>query len=181
MRMPDLLPVVETRRLILRAFQPGDAGDLAANMTPAVTRWLSSWPSPMSEAMALAPIERSQAATRRGGHAFYALARKSDDRVIGGFGGGIGAQGSTRAELSYHLAEDCHRQGYMREATDAAMPVLWRLLPVEAMEAGAQVDNAASFAVMRALGMTPIDQRLVYSPIRDRHEPTQFYELRRAG
>ena len=179
--MSDLLPVIETQRLVLRAFRPTDAADLAANMTPGVTRWLASWPSPMTEAMALSRIERSRAATRAGGYAFYALARKADGRVIGGFGGGIGVEGSTRAELSYHLAEDCHRRGYMREATEAAMPVLWRLLPVEVMEAGAQIDNAPSFAVMRALGMTPTDERLVYSPIRDRHEPTQFFEVRRPG
>lgn len=177
--MTDLLPVIETERLVLRAFEPSDAADMAANMTPAVTMWLASWPSPMTEEMALARIERSRAAIRAGGYAFYALARKSDRRVIGGFGGGIGAGGSTRAELSYHLAEDCHRQGYMREATEAAMPVLWRLFQVEVMEAGAQVGNTASFAVMKALGMTPTEKRMVYSSARDRHEPTQFYEMRR--
>lgn len=179
--MTDLLPVIETERLVLRALEPSDAADMAANMTPAVTRWLASWPSPMTEEMALARIERSRSAIRTGGYAFYALARKSDGRVIGGFGGGIVAGDPRKAELSYHLAEDCHRQGYMREATEAAMPILWRLFPVEMMEAGAQVANIASFAVMKALGMTPTDERLVYSPIRDRHEPTQFYEIRRPG
>jgi len=82
-------------------------------------------------------------------------------------------------EISYHLAEDCQGQGYMREAKAAAMPVLWRLIPAEVMEAGAQLENQASFSVMAALGMTPADERLVYSSVRDRHEPTRFFELRR--
>lgn len=47
------------------------------------------------------------------------------------------------------------------------------------MEAGAQVENQASFAVMAALGMTPADERMVYSSVRERQEPTQFFELRR--
>ena len=32
-----------------------------------------------------------------------------------------------------------------------------------------------------AAKMTPAGQRLVYSSVRDRHEPTLFYELRRPG
>ena len=119
--MAGLLPVIETERLTLRAFEPTDAADMAANMTQGVTRWLASWPTPMSLTEAEARIARSRAAIVAGGYAFYALARRSDGRVIGGFGGGVVAKDQQRAELSYHLAEDCRGQGYMREATDAAL------------------------------------------------------------
>lgn len=179
MSATDLLPVIETERLRLRAFELSDADDMAANMTPSVTRWLASWPSPMSRDDAIARIERSRAAIRAGGHAFYALVRRSDDRVIGGVGAGLVREDPRRMEISYHLAADCHGQGFMREATQAAIPMLWRLLPAEVMEAGAQLGNGASFKIMKAMGMTPIDERLVYSSARDRHEPTLFYELRR--
>lgn len=177
--MSDLLPVIESERLRLRAFELSDADDLVANMTPAVTRWLASWPSPMSRDDAVARIERSRAAIRAGVHAFYALERRSDARVIGGVGAGLTPENPRRMEISYHLAADCHRKGFMREATAVAIPMLWRLFPIDAMEAGAQLGNAASFRVMKAMGMTPIDERLVYSSARDRHEPTQFYELQR--
>lgn len=179
--MTELLPVIETERLRLRALEPADADDMAANMTPAVTRWLASWPCPMSREDALARIERSRAAIRAGGYAFYALVRRADGRMIGGFGGGLVREDPRRMEISYHLAEDCHGQGFMREATNAAIPALWRLLPAETMEAGAQLGNEASFKVMKALGMTPVGERLVYAPVRSRHEPTMFYELRRPG
>lgn len=178
--MSELLPIIETERLRLRALEPSDADDMAANMTPAVARWLASWPSPMSRDAALARIERSRAAIASGGYAFYALTRRADGRMIGGFGGGLTPQDPRRMEISYHLAEDCHGQGLMREATSAAVPMLWRLLPAEVMEAGAQIGNEASFKVMKALGMTPVGERLVYSPVRDRQEPTLFYELRRS-
>jgi ribosomal-protein-alanine N-acetyltransferase len=179
--MSELLPVIETERLRLRALDPRDADDMAANMTPAVAAWLASWPSPMSREAALARIEHSRAAIGTGGYAYYALIRRRDDRMIGGFGGGLVPEDRSRMEISYHLAEDCHGQGLMREATLAAVPMLWRLLPAQVMQAGAQVGNEASFKVMRALGMTPADERLVYSSVRDRHEPTMFYELRRPG
>lgn len=177
--MIELLPVIDTERLTLRALELLDAGDMAANMTPAVTRWLASWPCPMSQEDAIARIERSRAAIRAGGYAFYALVRRSDGRMVGGFGGSLVREDPRRMEISYHLAEDCHGRGLMREATEVAIPMLWRLLPAETMEAGAQLGNEASFKVMRALGMRPVEERLVYSPIRDRHEPTMFYELRR--
>ena len=56
--MTELLPVIDTERLRLRALETTDADDMAANMTPAVTRWLSSWPSPLSRDAALARIRR---------------------------------------------------------------------------------------------------------------------------
>lgn len=175
----DLLPIVQTARLRLRAFEPGDAADLSRNMTPGVTRWLASWPDPVTQDYALARIERARAGMARGASLFYALERTEDGRVIGGLGGGLVPQDPSRLEVSYHLAEDCHGAGYMGEAVRAALPVIWRLMPVRVIEAGAQLANAASFGVMKALGMSSAREQLVYSSARDRQEPTQFYELHR--
>ena len=105
--MAELLPVIDTARLTLRALELGDADDMAANMTPGVTRWLASWPSPMSREEALARIDRSRRAIQAGGCAFYALTRRTDGRMIGGFGGALVAEAPGRMEISYHLAEDC--------------------------------------------------------------------------
>lgn len=162
----------------MRPIATTDAPALARNLTPAVTRWLASWPDPMTLEIALARIERSRSAMRRGGHVFYALERREDRRVIGGFSGGL-TDDRARMEIAYHLAEDCHGAGYMREASQAALAAIWRLMPIQAIEAGAQVANQASFAVMEAMGMTAIDERMVYSPVRERDEAYRFYELRR--
>lgn len=175
----ELLPIVQTARLRLRAFEPGDAADLCRNMTPGVTRWLASWPDPVTQDYALARIARARAGMARGVSLFYALERIEDARVIGGLGGGLVAEDPARLEVSYHLAEDCHGAGYMGEAVRAALPVIWRLMPVQAIEAGAQVANAASFAVMRAMGMAPAGERMVHSSARGREELTGFYEIRR--
>ncbi|WP_312166924.1 GNAT family N-acetyltransferase [Phenylobacterium sp.] len=177
--MGDLPPHIETARLTLRPIEPRDAPALARNLTSAVTQWLASWPDPMTPEIALARIERSRSAMRRGGHVFYALERREDGRMIGGFSGGLTAGDLTRMEIAYHLAEDCHGLGYMREASQAALDAIWERLPIEAVEAGAQITNSASFAVMKAMGMTAIDERMVYSPVRDREEAYRFYELRR--
>jgi RimJ/RimL family protein N-acetyltransferase len=180
--MAGLLPEIETVRLTLRAIEVADAPALARNMTPAVTRWLASWPDPMTEAIALDRIEQSRAAMQRGGHFFYAVVRRADGRVIGGFMGKATADDPQRMEIAYHLSEDCQGQGYMREAGLAVLPAIWRLAPsVQVLEAGAQLANDASFNIMRALGMTPGGERQVYAAARGRYEPCLFFELRRAA
>jgi len=172
--MPDqaaeLLPVLITQRLKLRCFRVSDAPALAANLTPAVTRWLATWPDPVSVELAAERIELARASVAAGWHVSYAIERMSDGVVIGGFGGGTADDGADLIDVGYHLAEHAHGQGYMTEAGRAALAAMWRLLPVQVIEAVAQRENAASFGVMRKLGMSPIGQRLVHSPARDRWE-----------
>lgn len=109
--MKPAWPNIETERLTLRCFEPSDATALARNMTPAVTRWLISWPDPMTPQIALQRIERSRAGMARGDRVFYALVRRDDERVIGGLGCGLSPDDPQRMELGYHLAEDCHGFG----------------------------------------------------------------------
>ena len=170
---------IETERLTLRCFEPSDAAALARNMTPAVTRWLISWPDPMTPEIALKRIERSRAGMAGGGQVFYAVVRRTDGRVIGGVGCGLSADEPGRMELGYHLAADCHGFGFMREAACAAMPAFWSLFPAHIMEASALLGNEPSFKVMRALGLTPVGERVVHASSRGADETHVVYELRR--
>jgi ribosomal-protein-alanine N-acetyltransferase len=172
-------PDIETERLTLRCFEPSDAAALARNMTPAVTRWLISWPDPMTPEIALQRIERSRAGMARGRQVFYAVVRRTDGRVIGGVGCGLSANEAHRMELGYHLAQDCHGLGYMREAACAAMPAFWRVFPAQVMEASALLGNEPSFKIMRALGLTPVGERVIHAPSRGADETHMVYELRR--
>lgn len=172
-------PNIETDRLTLRCFEPSDAAALARNMTPAVTRWLISWPDPMTPEIALQRIERSRAGMARGDRVFYAVVRRTDGRVIGGLACGLNPDAPERMELGYHLAQDCHGLGYMREAACAAAPVFWRRFPAQVMEATAQTGNEPSFKIMRALGLTPVGERIIHAPSRGVDETHTVYELRR--
>ncbi|WP_425995759.1 GNAT family N-acetyltransferase [Caulobacter sp. DWR1-3-2b1] len=163
------LPVLTTPRLKLRCFRISDAPVLAANLTPAVTRWLATWPDPVSVALAAERIATARQGALAGWHVGYAIERLSDGVLIGGFGGGT-ADAPDPVDVGYHLAEHAHGQGYMVEAGRAAIAAMWDLLPMRVIEAVAQRENAASFAIMRRLGMTPTGQRLVHSPARDRWE-----------
>jgi RimJ/RimL family protein N-acetyltransferase len=158
-----------------------DAAAIVEVMSPAVTKWLASWPSPTTEAFASERIAEARAATERGGHIWWALIHRADQRLIGGFGCGLSEADPRRMEVSYHIAEAYQGAGYMREAAEAAIAAIWRLFDIDAIEAGAQIENAASFKLMRAMGMTPIGERDVYSSARDRIEPCSFYELLHPG
>jgi RimJ/RimL family protein N-acetyltransferase len=174
----ELLPVLVTPRLRLRCFRTGDAPALAANLTPAVTRWLATWPDPVSVDLAAQRIERAREGARAGWHVGYAIERLEDGLLIGGVGAGE-REDRDRTEIGYHLAEHAHGRGYMVEAARAVLAVLWDRLPIQVIEAVAQNENRASFAVMKRLGMTPSGQRLVRSPARDRWEWCGVYALGR--
>jgi ribosomal-protein-alanine N-acetyltransferase len=172
-------PAIETERLVLRCMELSDAPALTRNMTPAVTRWLISWPDPMTQDVAVQRILSARAGMARGERVFYALVRRTDERVIGGLGCGFDPNAPERIELGYHLAQDCHGLGYMREAACAAAPAFWRYFPAQVMEASAQLGNEPSFKIMRALGMEPAGERVVHAPARGLDEIHVVYELRR--
>ena len=175
----ELLPVLVTPRLRLRCWRLSDATVLSANMTPKVSRWLSSWPDPTSPELALQRIVEARAGVSQGWHVSYAIERLADDLVIGGFGGGAKDQ-RLRVEIGYHLAEGAHGQGYMTEAAQAGLAALWSLLPaVETIEAQAHPDNAASRAILSKLGMRLVGERLVFASARDAWEPGCWYEIDR--
>ncbi|MCA0355579.1 MAG: GNAT family N-acetyltransferase [Proteobacteria bacterium] len=175
----ELLPVVVTPRLRLRCWRSSDAAVLSANMTSRVSRWLSSWPDPTSTELALQRIVEARAGVCEGWHVSYAIERLADGLVIGGFGGGARNQ-RTRVEIGYHLAEAAHGQGYMGEAAQAGLSALWSLLPAaETIEAQAHPDNAASRAILTALGMRFVGERPVFASARDTWEPGCWYEIDR--
>ena len=173
-----LLPVILTPRLRLRCFEAGDAPSLAANLTPSVTRWLATWPDPVTVDVAAQRIQIARDGARAGWHVGYGVERLSDGVLIGGFGGDVDVTGET-FEIGYHLAEHAHGQGYMTEAGRAGIALLWSLMPIKRIEAVAQRENAASFAVMKRLGMSLTGQRLVHSLARDRWEWCGVYALER--
>ncbi len=171
--------VIITPRLTLRPMDMEDAAAIVEVMSPAVTKWLASWPNPTTEDFARERIAGSIAATAQGDHIWWAIMHQLDQRLIGGFRGELCTGDPRRMEIGYYMAEAYHGAGYMREAAQAAIAAIWRLFDIDVIEAGAQIANEASFKLMRALGMTPIGTRDVYGSARERTELCRFYELSR--
>ena len=173
-------PVLHTTRLRLRVVEEQDAPITARLMTPGISQWLASWPSPSDEAGAAARLRRLRDATLHG----QALCLALEPREGGGLMGMVivvrAKYNARRGDLGYWLGEPFHRRGYMSEAAAAAVSDAFARLGLDAIEAGARRENAASLALMRRLGMRPIDERQVWAESRGREEWCAYYEITRA-
>ncbi|MDB5429240.1 MAG: N-acetyltransferase [Caulobacter sp.] len=183
---PDLLPVIDTDRLRLRGWRLSDAAALAANLTPEVTRWLASWPDPVTSTVAVARLAKARADAVAGTEAAWGVILRSDGLLIGGIGFHVGGfkpdapDAHTRAEVGYHIGPAFHGQGYMTEAGVAALEAAWRLLPtVMTIEGGVLPGNAGSEAVLTKMGLKRSNNRIIYSAARRVDELCHCYEIER--
>ncbi len=170
---------IDTQRLHLRCLSLPDAVPLSRMLTPEVSRWLASWPSPYTVEMATARIEAAQQAAAAGRGLPLAVVERDGGATIGYIGVFREHDAPWRAILGYWLGEQFHGRGFMREAAPAAVRAGFAWLAVEEMEAHAQPENAASLAVMRRCGMAPRGERLIYVPARACEELCVVYGMRR--
>jgi RimJ/RimL family protein N-acetyltransferase len=173
--MKDSFPAIDTPRLSLRCVEERDAEHLSALMSPGVSRWVASWTSPLPVDKARALIARARIAAAEGKALPMIVERKSDGAVVGWIAVNGGPE--TRGTFGYWLGEAFHGQGFMREAAPIALAHGFQRLGLVLIGAGAQLDNAASLAVMKACGMRHIDDRMIYAPSRERDELCAWYEI----
>ena len=145
-------------------------------MTPPVSRWLASWPAPFTAEMAAERIAAAAQANADGRALLFVIERRQDAAPVGWIGVVRDQPVGDRGILGYWLGEAHQGHGYMREAAPAAMAAAFARLGLEMVEAAAQPENAASFAVMHACGMQPAGECMVFAPARGREELCLRYE-----
>lgn len=148
-------------------------------ITPAVSARLARWPYPFTIEMASARIEAARAAAAARTELPLAIVDKSCDTLIGWLVIHRHETERARGSFGYWLGEVYHGQGYMREAAPPAIDHGMTYLGLDIIEAGAQPDHAASFAILRACGMTLVGERMLPAPARGRDELCLVYERRR--
>lgn len=169
--------MVETARLRLRCVHLEDAMPVSAMMTAAVSRWVASWPVPFTPEMAVERITKARRAAADGKALPYALQGRSDAALIGWIGVTREASDDRRAMLGYWLGERHNGHGYMREAAPSAVQMASQQLNLDVIEAVAQPENAASFAVLRGCGMAPVGEKMIFAPSRSRDELCLLHEV----
>ena len=122
------LPVLETRRLRLRALSMRDERDM----------------------FRYAALKQY----RTGAPASFAIERRSDRRMIGTIGFMWVSCEHRSAEVGYSLARDCWNQGYATEALAAVLRFGFDTLGLNRIEAQHELTNPASGRVMEKCGMT---------------------------
>lgn len=175
MQAEPLFPSIETPRLRLRCLEVSDAQAMSTLMTPAVNRWLASWPSPLPIDDAVGRIAKGRALAAQRRALPLAVIHRSENTFLGYIG--MRMSDETTADFGYWLGEGFHGHGYMREAAPAALGLGFAYLRASTIGAGAQLSNTPSIAVMRACGMHFLDERLVHAPVRGRDELCAWYEV----
>lgn len=145
------MPVLPLGEFILRPLRPGDSGAWFRYLSDPRTTEHTSWPE-VSGAMVAGLVDRligeyvSRASLR------WALARASDDELVGTCGYTWIDADKAVAELAYDLAPDYWRRGIMSSAVDAAVNWAFADGGLRRVEALAMVTNRASIALLERCG-----------------------------
>jgi ribosomal-protein-alanine N-acetyltransferase len=163
---------LETERLTLRPFEPGDAEDLhAVRSDPSTFEYLGSAPAATLE-NTLAQIARLTAYYDEHGFGIAAVVERASGRVIGDCGLQLLEDGR-EVEVGYKLGRQYRGRGYATEAARAWLEYGFHTLGLDRMVAVAWPENAASWRVMEKCGMRRVGPGHHYG-----HE-TLLYELTR--
>ena len=168
--------MIETERLILRAFRDEDRAPFAAlNADPRVAEWLGG---PIDRAASDALVDRVNAHIAEHGFGFWAAERRSDGVLVGMIGLGVvkpeALPVGPAVEIGWRLIHDAWGGGYATEGASAALGWGFANLDVPEVIAFTGRTNLKSQAVMRRVGMTP-------DPARDFDHPrlAEDHPLRR--
>lgn len=143
---------LETERLCLRLFTPGDASALSAiTCDPEVMRYIGEG-RPISARETAENLESIIRGFRRRGFGRWAVVQKETGRLLGycGFSTSIPAAG---VELAYMLARPFWGQGLATEAARACLRYAFEELRLDSVSAITRPTNVRSRRVMEHLGM----------------------------
>lgn len=147
-----------TQRLVLRSWRDEDAPTFeAACNTPAVTRHLGGLQTSAGIAAAVGRIRQCEA---ENGFCFWAVERIGDGVFLGFCGlKRVDAEGAPppmvgAPEIGWRLREDVWGQGYAKEAATTALGLAFGRFGLDEVYAITLTANAASWGLMRRLGMT---------------------------
>lgn len=155
-----ICPIIETRRLVLRPHQMGDADAVAQSLNDwQVTRMLARVPAPYSRSDALDWLQ---------------MVRKTSDwhlAITEGDGVHIGCVSIELIHGRWHIGYWLNRfnwgQGVMTEAVGAVLEAFFRRLPEAELFSGAFADNAGSLRIQDRMGFTILGCSDRYSAARN--------------
>ena len=170
------LPTLTTDRLTLRPLRAADA--------PAVFRLVNDYgvagnlarvPFPYKESVAEGWIGSTHEQASRGDG--YHLGIVQDGTLIGCAGLTMNRGDAGEAELGYWVGAKFWGRGYAREAARALLDWGFATLGLDRVVASALTDNAASQAVLRAVGFSQTGQGVQEFMSRNRAMPVVLFEL----
>ena len=141
--IPPLPPTIDLGTVRLRGLRPDDAPALLAYLGDPIVIEHTSYPVQDAASVA-AFIEIFQRGYARRSCCRWALARASDDALIGTCGFNTWAPEYASTELAYDLAPDYWGRGVMRQAVGAALAWAFDTAGFNRVQAIVMVSNARS-------------------------------------
>lgn len=145
--------VLETERLRLRHFMPGDIAALEAVLgDPIAMQW---YQAPFDHDGVTAWIERNINRYQREGHGLWAMILKSSGELIGDCGCVIQeVEGKDAIEIAYHVRRDLWGNGYATEAARACIEFAFNKLGAQRVISMIRPGNVNSRRVAEKNGLT---------------------------
>ncbi|MXN65938.1 GNAT family N-acetyltransferase [Stappia sp. GBMRC 2046] len=168
---------IDSERLHLRIVRLEDAKALAKLLTPEISRWVASWPYPLTAEGAERLISSRLDAAANARIWPMVITARADGGIIGWLRLEQSENDAGVLELGYWIAENAQGKGYAFEAAAASVDAAFSRLDANAVEAGAQPENAVSHHLLKKLGMREVGERLVYTPSRNREEVCRFWRI----
>ena len=149
--MTASIPTLTTRRLLLRAFQPGDLQPLAAiHADPEVMRYLGDG-QPLTPATTWRSLAMHLGHWQLRGYGMWAVVERATGRTIGR-AGLWNPEGWPGLEVGWLLARDRWGHGFATEAARAALHHAFTTLDTDHVISVIAPANAASIRVAEKLG-----------------------------
>lgn len=144
-------PTVELEEFILRQLRPADSGPWFEYLSDPRTIEHTSWPA-VTAGMVSAIVERRIDDYATGGSLRWALARTSDDQLVGTCGFTRIDSETGTAELAYELAPALWGRGIMRAVVEAVVQWGFEVAGLQRIEALVMVSNDRSIALLERCG-----------------------------
>jgi len=146
---------IETKRLLVRCYNPVDAPLLAEAVTANIEHlrpwmpWVYAEPEPVEEKVQR--LKRFRANFDLGENFVYGIFNPENTRLLGGTG--LHPRiGERQLEIGYWIDKDFINQGLVTESTAALIKVAFELMHVHRIEIHCDPANVASAAIPRKLG-----------------------------
>jgi RimJ/RimL family protein N-acetyltransferase len=155
--------VLETERLLVREFEPGDLDAYAALIGDPETMRYYAHPFTRDEASDL--IERNRARYRAHGFGVWALEERGTGVFLGDCGLAVSlVEGIPEVEVMWHVVRDRWRRGLATEAASAVRDHALGPVGLTRLVALVRPENVPSAGVARKLGMA-VERRVRYADL----------------
>jgi len=169
----------ETQRLIICCCRVLDASVLNALMSPEISKWVASWPFPLTPDQCEKILLANRTAAKEGKAFPGIVIEKHTGTIIGWIKIAAEDNSGRSFELGYWIGENFQGNGYGFEAASGALDFAFSKMNATSVRAGAQLANAASHELLRKLGMTEDGETDVWAPSRKRFEKCKYWKLDR--